>query len=130
MVELGYMTKAETKRFVAKLRKSMYGNVDAALLWYRTLMRFLCDEPPEGLRMTQLLTDPCVVYQRTDNKTDLIVGITVDNSFVREYMMTVTGIRTTTSERGINKRHPCDKTKTSVTYAPVSYTHLTLPTIA
>ena len=43
MVELGFMTQEEFNTTCAELKMAMYGNVDAALLWIRTLTAFLVE---------------------------------------------------------------------------------------
>ena len=78
MVELGFMTEKERQESVAKLGRSMYGSVDASLLWYNTLTNFLRNE----LKMIQSKTDPCVFYKQYKGHTLVIMGITVDDSLL------------------------------------------------
>ena len=77
MVELGFLTKEEKEENCAKLGTSMYGNVDAALRWNRTLTEHMI----EKMELKQSLADPCVIYNRDENdKLDLMMGINVDDT--------------------------------------------------
>ena len=82
MVELGYMTQEEVDKYVAKLGSSMYGNVDAALLWFNTLIDFLTSEEPNGPGLLQSKSDPCILYKRRNDETVLLCALTVDDSLI------------------------------------------------
>ena len=59
LVELDFMTQEEYDKTCARLGTSMYGNVDAALLWFGELTDHMTDE--DKMNMTRSLTDPCVI---------------------------------------------------------------------
>jgi len=60
-----------------KLTKSMYGNVDAAIKFFKTLTELLTDE--DGMTMKQSKVDPCLFYLHKDDELKLIVTVTVDD---------------------------------------------------
>ena len=51
MVELGFLTKEEFDEYCIELLGGMYGNVDAALLYFIRFTKFATDK--EGLGLTQ-----------------------------------------------------------------------------
>jgi hypothetical protein len=76
MDDLGFVTTEEMQSNCIELRKSMYGNVDAALRFFRTLKEHLTVHI--GMRNSQ--SDPCVFYLKDDDgKTRLIVASHVDD---------------------------------------------------
>ena len=78
MVVCGFMTEEQRKRKAIKLLKSMYGNVDAAIKFFKTLTGHITED--EDLKMIQSKTDPCVFYKLNKNKElMLIVSVTVDD---------------------------------------------------
>ena len=76
------MTEEEARDYVAKLGTSMYGNVDVALLLFRTLIDFLTTKEPNGPGLTQSRADPCILFKRQNDKTVLLCAVTVDNSLI------------------------------------------------
>ena len=50
----------------------MYGNVDAAIKFFKLLGRWLCDE----MKMNQSQADPCVFY-KLDEKEELMLIVSV-----------------------------------------------------
>jgi len=78
MVACGFMTEPQRKKMAIKLLKSMYGNVDAAIKFFKTLTKHITDS--EHLQMTQSKTDPCVFYKLDkDGNLVLFVSVTVDD---------------------------------------------------
>jgi hypothetical protein len=76
MDELGFVTEQEMHTHCIELGKSMYGNVDAALRFFRTLKEHLTKNV--GMKNSQ--SDPCVFYLKDDNgETKLIVASHVDD---------------------------------------------------
>ena len=80
MVACGFMTENERKTHAIKLLKSMYGNVDAAIKFFKLLTDHLTD--PNGMNMNQSKADPCLFYLMKNDKLTLIVTITVDDSAI------------------------------------------------
>jgi hypothetical protein len=76
MDELGFVTTEEMQTHCIELGKSMYGNVDAALRFFRTLKEHLT----KNIGMKNSQSDPCVFYLKDDNgATKLIVASHVDD---------------------------------------------------
>ena len=81
MVSCGFMTEAQRKETAILLLKSMYGNVDAAIKFFKELVKHVTDE--KGMNMKQSLADPCVFYRLDKNtELDLLVTVTVDDCAV------------------------------------------------
>ena len=78
MVVCGFMTEEQRQSTAIRLMKSMYGNVDAAIKFFKTLTSHVTDK--NGMDMKQSQADPCVFY-KFDNKNNLIimVSVTVDD---------------------------------------------------
>ena len=68
MVLLGMMSEEEASETAFELKKSMYGNVDSALLFFRTFRKILV----ESLHIEQCKTDPCVFFKRQNGKLALL----------------------------------------------------------
>ena len=78
MVTCGFMTEAQRQQTATQLIKSMYGNVDAAIKFFKTLSAHLKDN--NGMKMTQSKASPFVFFKLDDQgKLRLIVSITVDD---------------------------------------------------
>ncbi len=77
MVLLGFITKEERQEYVAELTASMYGNVDAALQWFKAHKNILL-----GLGLVQSKADPCVFIQRDKRGLKLAICSHVDNTAV------------------------------------------------
>ena len=78
LVELGLMTQEEFNETCARLGTSMYGNVDAALLWFNMLTGHMTDE--DKMNMKRSLTDPCVIYEQENERLKLMTGVNVDDT--------------------------------------------------
>ena len=79
MVTCGSITEEQRKRLAILLLKSMYGNVDAAVKFFKLLSRWMVD----NMKMKQSLADPCVFYKLDANdKLELLVSVTVDDCAV------------------------------------------------
>jgi hypothetical protein len=78
MVELGFISKERAEMTVAQLLKSMYGNVNAALRFFKEYVKHMCSK--EGMNMYQNLADPCVFVKRHEGKLVLIALTHVDDT--------------------------------------------------
>jgi len=74
-----FLRKEQLKELAVELWGSMYGNVDAALLWFREFVAYL-----KEIGMIQSKVDPCIFYlkEKDSMMPRLIVDITVDDSAV------------------------------------------------
>ena len=58
---------------------SIYGNVDASLLWLRLLAKYLINV--RKLKISK--TDSCIIYNKDDDrKLELMMSVHVDNVFM------------------------------------------------
>ena len=80
MVVCGFLTEEERKMMAIKLANSMYGNVDAAIKFFKTLIDVATEK--DGMNMKQSQVDPCLLYMIEDDELTLIVTITVDDCAV------------------------------------------------
>ena len=78
MVELGFISERENVETCAELQKGMYGNVDAALRFYKTYSKHLI----ENMEMKRCRVDPCVFVMRENGKTELVAFIHVDDTLL------------------------------------------------
>ena len=79
MVELGKISKEDADKYVCLLTGGMYGNVEAALAFFREYREHLIKK----MKMKQSLTDPCVFYLRDDQgKLVLIALLHVDDTLM------------------------------------------------
>ena len=63
--------------------KSMYGNVDAAIRFFKTLTSHVTDK--NGMNMQQSQADPCVFYKFDENENlILMVSVTVNDCAITE----------------------------------------------
>ena len=62
----------------AELQKGMYGNVDAALIFYKTY----CNHLTKQVGMTRCRADPCVFVMKEEGKTVMVSFIHVDDSML------------------------------------------------
>jgi len=74
LVELGFLTDEEARTTCIDLQKSMYGNVDAALLWQETIRKFFLK-----IGLKQSCADPCIYYKRVGDNMCLLVVVYVDD---------------------------------------------------
>ena len=96
MVELGFITAEEEKDYVIQLMSSMYGNVDAALKWWKLFVKVA-----QGIKfdqgtknVSQSVVDPCLLYMKDDDgELVLLIIVHVDDAvisgrekYVREFM--------------------------------------------
>lgn len=78
IVQLGFITEEEKELYCIEQMKSMYGNSDAALIYFRLYKKHLIDT----MGMIQSLTDPCVFYKKESDKVVLIAVCHVDDNAV------------------------------------------------
>ena len=79
IAELGIMTKEFLEEYCILIEKSMYGNVDADLLWLRLLAKYLINEcnPKIGK------TDSFIFYKKDDiGRLELVMSVHVDDVFM------------------------------------------------
>ncbi len=70
MQDLGFASQDDIDNYCIQLLKSMYGNVDAAIRFFKTYKKHLI----EKMQMVQAMADPYVFYKRNkDRRTILIV---------------------------------------------------------
>ena len=108
MDELGFVTTEEMQSHCIELGKSMYGNVDAALRFFRTLKEHLTVH----IGMTNSRSDPCVFYLKDEyGKTKLIVASHVDDCImvgpkdvIEQFKLDVK-TRFNITELGVLKKH-------------------------
>jgi len=62
MVELGFMSEEDFNTSCIELKGGMYGNKDAALLYFVRFTEYAISE--EGLNLCQSEADPCVFYRK------------------------------------------------------------------
>ncbi|KAG7353674.1 reverse transcriptase RNA-dependent DNA polymerase [Nitzschia inconspicua] len=96
MEDVGLINADERKTHCVELLKSMYGNVDAALIFFKTYKKHLT----EKMNMEQSVVDPCVFYKRDEKGRTILVAIThVDDTLL-------TGTRKAIDEfkAGVKKR--------------------------
>ena len=108
MVECGFLTEAQRKVLGILLKKSMYGNVDAAIKFFKLLSKWMV----ESMGMKQSQADPCVFY-KLDEKDELMlmVSVTVDDCAVTglesdiDWFMTELQKRFKITNGGLLKKH-------------------------
>jgi len=108
MVACGFLTEVQRKQLAILLKKSMYGNVDAASKFFKLLSQWITG----AMKMKQSFTDPCVFYKLDDqNKLMLLVSVTVDDCAVTgmesdiEWFMTELEKRFKITRGGLLKKH-------------------------
>jgi hypothetical protein len=107
MVELGFLSKDDFETTCIDLQKSMYGNVDAALLWQETVQKFFVNE----VGLTQSAVDPCIYFQHVDGTLTLIVVVYVDDMLLLglqskiDWMKDVMSAKFTITALGPLKKH-------------------------
>jgi hypothetical protein len=78
MIKTGTMEEEESKGLAFELTKSMYCNVDAALIFFIKYKEILKD-----LGMIQCETDPCVFYRvNIQGYLELVIACHVDDSII------------------------------------------------
>jgi len=78
MMELGFISKAEKVETCAELQKGMYGNVDAALRFYKTYSKHLIEQ----VKMKKCRSDPCVFVMKENDKPQMVALIHVDDTML------------------------------------------------
>jgi hypothetical protein len=71
MVELGFVSEDDVQNNCIQLLKSMYGNVDAAIRFFKTYRKHLM----EKMGMKQSLADPCVFYKKNESGRTVLIAI-------------------------------------------------------
>jgi hypothetical protein len=107
LVACGFMTEAQRKTLAILLKKSMYGNVDAAIKFFKLLAEHM-----KKMEMKQSLADPCVFYKLDANgELLLMVSVTVDDCAVTglpnyiEWFMTNLESRFKITKGGLLSKH-------------------------
>ena len=79
LVSCGFLTEQQRKELAILLKNSMYGNVDAAIKFFKLLAKWI----RENMKMKQSQSDPCVFYKLDDDgELLLMVSVTVDDCAV------------------------------------------------
>jgi hypothetical protein len=97
MLEMGFATQEDLKKFCLQLLKNMYGNVDAALRFFKTYSAHLMGPM---MKMEQSLADPCVFYKRDKDSKTVIIAV----CFVDDTLLVGTKEEVKWFKRGIKKR--------------------------
>jgi hypothetical protein len=71
MVELGYITEEEQKRFCIQLTRPMYRGVDVPRLFMKTLWRYLTKK----MNMFQSLVDTCLHYRKNTTGEVILMAV-------------------------------------------------------
>jgi hypothetical protein len=79
MLEFGFITKEQAQTTIAQLLKSMYGNVNAALRFFKADVKHLTSIQME---MHQNLADPCVFVKKHEGETVPIALTHVDDTII------------------------------------------------
>jgi len=95
MVELGFLTLEEFQETCAELQKGMYGNVDAALRFYKTYSNHL----QENVKMKKCRSDQCVLIMKEEEKLVLVSFIHVDDTMLCGKKEAVHNFKTKVKER-------------------------------
>lgn len=74
MVTCGFLQR---KSMAIRLNKSMYGNVNAAIKFFKTLVDVITEE--NGMNMEQSKVNPCLFYLLKDGELKLLVTVTVND---------------------------------------------------
>ena len=78
LVVCGFMIDKQQQSTDIQIIKSMYGNVDAAIKFFKILTSHITDK--NGMNMQQSQADPCVFYKFNKlNNLILMVSVTVDD---------------------------------------------------
>lgn len=81
LVELGFMTQEEFDKSCIELQGGMYGNVNAALLYFIRFTNYATSE--EGLNLSQSKSDPCLFYRKkSDGRTEGAIVVYVDDCLI------------------------------------------------
>ena len=81
LVELGFMTQEEFDECCIELQGGMYGNVDAALLYFIRFTTYATSS--DGLNLLQSKCDPCVFYRKNERgETEGVIVVYVDDCLI------------------------------------------------
>ena len=81
LVELGFMSQEEYDKSCIELQGGMYGNVDAALLYFVRFTTFATAK--DGLGLEQAKVDPCIFFKKNEKgKTIGVIIIYVDDCLI------------------------------------------------
>ena len=81
MVELGFMTQEEFDANCIELQGGMYGNVDAALLYFTRFKEFATSK--DGLAIDQSKSDPCLFFRKNElGRTLGVIVVYVDDCVI------------------------------------------------
>jgi hypothetical protein len=78
MEHLGFITKGDQEKYCIEQMKSMYGNTDAALIYFRLFRKHLIDV----MKMQQTRVDPCVFYKKFEGDVVLVAVCHVDDNAI------------------------------------------------
>ncbi len=76
MVEMGFITEEEKEEYCIEQLKSMYGNSDAALIYFKLFKTHVV----KVMGMKQSLVDPCVFCKESEDKVVLVAVTHVDDT--------------------------------------------------
>src|SRR5210317_2162293 len=93
---LGYVTQEEYDGQCIELMKGMYGNVDAALMFFQEYKGYLM----KAMKMKQSRADPCIFYKdNEEGETILIAMVYVDDTILVGEKGEVSWFKSTLGER-------------------------------
>ena len=75
IIELGFISEEQKCDTCVQLRRSMYGNVNAALCWQKDFTEFLVSEC--GFKVCR--SDPCILFLVEDKKLKVVMSTHVDD---------------------------------------------------
>ena len=79
MIELGFLSKEEARKYVCMLTGGMYGNVQAALAFFVEYKNHLT----KVMKLEQSLTDPCVFFKKDERGHLALMALThVDDTLI------------------------------------------------
>ena len=79
MVHLGFITEEDREQYCIEQLKSMYGNSDAALIYFKLFKSHVVDGE---MGMEQSLADPCVFFKKENGKVVLVAVCHVDDNAI------------------------------------------------
>jgi hypothetical protein len=96
MVDLGFASQDNIQKNCIQLLKFMYGNVDAAIRFFKTFRKHLM----EKMGMKQSLADPCVFYKKNDTGRTVLIAICfVDDTLLFELKSEIEWYKESVSKR-------------------------------
>ena len=76
-VEIGFVDEQTVQEYCILLVNSMYGTVDAAILWMKDIGKYL-----KKIGMTESKADPCIFYLHQEGKLVLVVAVNVNDTLL------------------------------------------------